>query len=131
MINVGEKTFTQTISNQTAGSAISYAVKFAYAGGMSVTKYYSYIVGNDCKLGSEETVAAKDHLFPNPVTDVLYLRLSDQRNTVTVYDLSGKILLKKEVPQTSNLEMSKLNAGMYIIKVEGSKRTNTYKILKQ
>ncbi|MGZ5193612.1 MAG: glycoside hydrolase family 16 protein, partial [Kaistella sp.] len=56
MINTGGKTFTQTISNQTAGSTINYAVKFAYAGGMSVTKYFSYIVGNTCKLGSGETV---------------------------------------------------------------------------
>lgn len=131
MINAGGKTFTQTISNQTAGSTINYAVKFAYAGGMSVTKYFSYIVGNTCKLGSGETVVAKDLLFPNPVTDTLNLKLSDHKNIVTVYDFSGKIIVRKEVPQTSNLDMSKFNAGMYIIKVESSKNTNTYKILKK
>jgi len=131
MINTGGKTFTQTISNQTAGSTINYAVKFAYAGGMSVTKYFSYIVGNTCKLGSGETVVAKDLLFPNPVTDTLNLKLSDHKNIVTVYDFSGKIIVRKEVPQTSNLDMSKFNAGVYIIKVESSKNTNTYKILKK
>ena len=41
--------FTLTISGQTIGSTISYAVKFAYAGGMSVTKYFPYIVGSSCE----------------------------------------------------------------------------------
>ncbi len=41
--------FTSTISGQTIGSTISYAVKFAYTGGMSVTKYFPYVVGSSCE----------------------------------------------------------------------------------
>lgn len=37
--------FTYTLTNQTPGSTINYACKFAYPGGLSVTKYFSYEVG--------------------------------------------------------------------------------------
>ena len=44
MTNVSGKIFTKTITGQTNGSTINYAVKFAFAGGLSVTKYFSYVV---------------------------------------------------------------------------------------
>ena len=49
MENVSGKIFTKTINGQTIGSTINYAVKFAYAGGMSVTKYFPYVVGSSCE----------------------------------------------------------------------------------
>ncbi|MDP2890026.1 MAG: hypothetical protein Q8P34_13815 [Bacteroidota bacterium] len=39
MTNIGGKKFTATISGQTARATIAYACKFAFSGGMSVTKY--------------------------------------------------------------------------------------------
>ena len=48
MSSVGNRTFRATLSNQTIGQTISYAVKFAFAGGLAVTKYYSYTVGDSC-----------------------------------------------------------------------------------
>ncbi|RDI52426.1 hypothetical protein DFR66_1103, partial [Flavobacterium glaciei] len=44
----GTRIFTQTISGQTQGDIISYAVKFAFAGGLSKTKYIKYEVGSFC-----------------------------------------------------------------------------------
>lgn len=46
MTNTTGNEFTASISNQSPGSVISYACKFAFAGGMSVTKYFSYRVGS-------------------------------------------------------------------------------------
>ncbi|WP_281240217.1 putative Ig domain-containing protein [Flavobacterium praedii] len=45
---VGSKIYTKTITGQTPGDVISYACKFAYAGGQSVTKYIKYEVGSYC-----------------------------------------------------------------------------------
>lgn len=53
MTNVSGNMFTYTITNQTIGSVINYVVKFAYAGGLSVTNYISYTVGENCSLGIE------------------------------------------------------------------------------
>src|SRR5690606_25384156 len=55
MANVSGNSFTYTITGQTNGATISYAVKFAYAGGLSVTRYFSYIVGEDCSLTVESS----------------------------------------------------------------------------
>jgi endoglucanase Acf2 len=45
---VSGKKFTKTISNQTAGATISYGCKFAFSGGLAVTEYLSYKVGDNC-----------------------------------------------------------------------------------
>lgn len=57
MDNVSGQTFSKTIGGQTIGSTISYACKFAYAGGLSVTKYIDYVVGDDCSGNSGDTEA--------------------------------------------------------------------------
>ncbi len=45
---LGNNTFSRTLTGQTIGSTISYACKFAFAGGLSATKYISYEVGSSC-----------------------------------------------------------------------------------
>ncbi|HRZ96744.1 MAG TPA: glycosyl hydrolase [Paludibacter sp.] len=57
MTNVGGKTFSTTISGQVAGSTIAYACKFAFSGGMSVTKYMTYEVGTNCGTIINDTQA--------------------------------------------------------------------------
>lgn len=40
--------FTKMLTGQTVGSKITVACKFEFAGGLSVTKDFTYTVGNDC-----------------------------------------------------------------------------------
>jgi hypothetical protein len=55
MERVAGKEFSTTLSNQTPGSTISYACKFAFTGGMSVTKYFTYEVGSEfCEAPCDE-----------------------------------------------------------------------------
>lgn len=132
MTNVSGKKFSSTIIGQTAGSTINYAVKFAYAGGMSVTKYYSYVVGDTCmSLGVTDFFKAKELLYPNPVENSLNLKLTENKNTVTLYDFSGKKLFEKNVGTTLDLDFSSFTAGTYLIRIENSKGANTYKIVKK
>ncbi|GEM_PF-2704677 len=47
MTKVSDNEFSATLSNQSSGSTIAYASKFAWAaGGLAVTKYFSYRVGS-------------------------------------------------------------------------------------
>lgn len=48
MTQIGDRKFTSTLGGLSPGTKISYACKFAYAGGMSVTKYILYEVGSNC-----------------------------------------------------------------------------------
>ena len=57
MENIGERQFQKVLTNQTAGQTISYACKFAFAGGLAVTRYIRYEVGDNCQ---EEVVLDSD-----------------------------------------------------------------------
>ena len=58
MDHVSGTTFTKTISGFSTGESITYAVKFAYAGGLSVTNEY-YTVGNNCNGSNSDTEGYK------------------------------------------------------------------------
>lgn len=131
MTNVSGKKFTHTITGQTIGSTINYAVKFAYAGGMSVTKYYSYVVGDECTLGVENFSTSQETVYPNPVETVLNLKLFEKKNTITLYDFSGKKVLQKDMKANSQIDMTSYPSGNYLIKIENSKGTSTHKFIKK
>ena len=48
MTLVSGQEYTITLSGQTLGNTLGLAVKFAYAGGLSVSNYYDYTVGDNC-----------------------------------------------------------------------------------
>ena len=55
MDHVSGTTFTKTISGFSTGESITYAVKFAYAGGLSVTNDMTYTLGNNCNGSNSDT----------------------------------------------------------------------------
>ncbi|MHA3789444.1 glycosyl hydrolase [Flavobacterium hauense] len=91
MDNVSGLNFSKTISGLTPGTTISYACKFAYAGGMSVTQYMTYIVGQNCNGSSGDTqapTAFTASLGTVTATSVeLLLNATDDSGTIT-YNIS-------------------------------------------
>jgi len=94
MTNTSGLVFTKTLGGFTEGETISYACKFAFAGGLAVTKYFSYEVGSDCSsLGTIDITLAKNlTLFPNPSSTMFSINNSSQieLNKVEIYSLLGK-----------------------------------------
>ena len=131
MTNVSGKIFTQTITGQTIGSTISYAVKFAFSGGMSVTKYLSYVVGSSCSLGVETSSELKQLCFPNPVENILYLELLDDQNQIILTDILGRKLVEDVVKSVHNLDMTAFKTGIYFLKVKNSHGIQNIKIIKK
>ncbi|MFZ9045435.1 MAG: glycosyl hydrolase [Cyclobacteriaceae bacterium] len=58
MTDEGNFTFSSIVRGVTAGQDISVACKFAFAGGLAVTKYVTYRVGDDCSGGGADDVEA-------------------------------------------------------------------------
>ena len=131
MTNVSGNSFTKTITGQTIGSTINYAVKFAYAGGLSVTKYISYVVGSNCSLGVVTSSELKQSYFPNPVEDILNLQLSDNQNEILLTDIMGRIQLQEVVSASHSIDMSTFNSGIYFLRVKNSHGTQNLKIIKK
>lgn len=131
MTNVVGNIFTKTITGQTTGSTINYAVKFAFAGGLSVTKYISYVIGSSCSLGVETSSELKQFTYPNPVENILHLELLDNQNQITLTNILGQKLMEAVVKSSHNLDMSNFKSGIYFLKVKNSNGTQNIKIIKK
>jgi beta-glucanase (GH16 family) len=131
MTNVSGNIFTKTITGQTVGATISYAVKFAFAGGLSVTKYFSYVVGSNCTLGIKTAVGFKQLYFPNPVENILHLQLPEEQNHIIMTNVLGQTLVEDTVKSFHTLDMSDFRPGIYFLKVDNSHGIQNLKIVKK
>ena len=130
MTNVSGNIYTYTITNQTVGSTISYATKFAYAGGLSVTSYFSYIVGDDCALSIDSSQELNLFSFLNPASDYIYLNQNVSIDKVEIYDSLGKLVLVSSNPNDS-ISIKNLSKGIYSITVfQGDKKSVKKMIVK-
>ena len=59
-------------------------------------------------------------IYPNPVQDHLFIKSKHQLNQITIYDLSGKKILKKSenLTKTTSIDTSKLKTGVYLLQVK-------------
>mgnify|MGYP001168397595 FL=1 len=118
-------TFTTTVTGFTSGETISYACKFAFAGGMAVTKYFSYQVGDVCALSADalDNIAGL-RIYPNPAKEVVYVSVAEGTlDKLELYSLSGKKV--KEIRSNSNyIQVGDLSSGLYLLKVyQGGKHS--------
>jgi hypothetical protein len=131
MVNVSGKIFAATLNGLNPGATISYACKFAYAGGMSVTKYISYVVGSNCgTVGVMTRPELKQTVYPNPVQKELHLQLLDQQNRLILMDMSGHTLSDNVVPANYTLDMSAYKTGIYLLRIENKHGIQYKKVIK-
>ena len=76
--------------------------------------------------------------YPNPVTDHLILKISDdtsyeRRLTATLYDMKGSLIKQQIVVNNeTTIDMADQKAGIYFLKISGEnqKEIKTFKIIK-
>jgi beta-glucanase (GH16 family) len=122
--------FTQTITNQTIGATISYAVKFAYAGGLSVTNFYSYVVGSDCSLGTENSFKSNDFSFKNPAINFLEIQSKGTIDKIEIYSMTG-VLVKTATDISDKTDITNLPSGIYILTIYSGTQKSVKKLLVQ
>lgn len=68
----------------------------------------------DPEMGSEEIVLKNGLIvYPNPAEEIVWVRAQqDEVSQITLYDLSGKLLLQSD---QSSLDVSALSSGVYIL----------------
>ncbi len=68
-------------------------------------------------------------IFPNPVKDVLYLKLQQNSNIeALIYNMQGSLLVKQQIHNLlSEIDIHHLNPGIYILTIG----TETLKFVKQ
>ena len=117
MTNVGGKKFAITLSGKTAGSVIKVACKFAFAGGMSVTKQLSYTVGNSCSASALETITDSDiQIYPNPASNWLNIKAASVISEIQLKNLLGQTVKVLNVSGlTQVVDISDIPNGNYLI----------------
>lgn len=126
----GNLVFSKTVGGYQSGDVISYAVKFAFAGGLAVTKYFQYQVGSSCTLSVDETYYDSSvYIYPNPTKGAIYISATDEV-FVEVFDLVGKKVL---VSNAKKLDFSPYNSGVYFLKISDKNRIlmQVIKLVKQ
>ena len=92
------------------------------------------------KIWSSETLSNNDvedntvefRLYPNPVQDKLNLRAQDNIENVSIYNMLGQEVLRQAPNKNSSeVDMSALQAGSYFVKVTIDGVTETKQIIKR
>ncbi|OBQ52216.1 T9SS type A sorting domain-containing protein [Tamlana sp. s12] len=90
------------------------------AGSHEITKgdtanlYYMNLEYDTLSIDSEQSNTMK--LYPNPVTDYLYIKASAQVEKVEIYSIQGVLVQKLESKNLHQLNLSELKTGAYLIK---------------
>ncbi|MBL4716143.1 MAG: PKD domain-containing protein [Bacteroidia bacterium] len=73
----------------------------------------------------------KLRIYPNPSSGLFTISYDElsKIKSVSLTDITGKVIFRKEQPQLDNLEVKIGNAGVYIIKVETEHQTINKKIV--
>tara|TARA_R110002072_G_scaffold266303_1_gene425197 strand:- start:46704 stop:50543 length:3840 start_codon:yes stop_codon:yes gene_type:complete len=88
-------------------------------------------------LGLEENTVDYIQIFPNPTTSSIFISnpVSENQFEITLYDLKGKVLYSQsEVlidSSTTEIDVQKLEDGIYIIRLSNQSIDKTYRIVKQ
>jgi hypothetical protein len=132
MSEVSPKKFSQTVSGLTNGESISYACKFAFAGGLAVTKYFSYTVGSNCTLSTDNTILQQSvKIFPNPTKNILNISSPIKPITkVQIYSVIGKKILEFN-RNLEKLNIEELSSGLYLMKISSDESNYIIKIIKE
>jgi hypothetical protein len=69
-------------------------------------------------------------VFPNPVADILNIENSEKAE-IKLFDSAGKVVLKQENVQHTQLNISDLQTGIYFLTVKSATSSETFKIVKQ
>ena len=129
---VSGQTFSKTLSGFSANEVLSIGCKFAFQGGLAVTKYFSYTVGNDCVLSvNEQDLLGSVSIYPNPVKNILYVNSPKQNLTsIEVYSLLGQQVLQTST-NLSEINIGELANGLYMLKMYSGNSVIIKKFLKE
>ena len=81
-------------------------------------------------LSTEDNDAVKIKLYPNPVTDFLLIKNTDEIESVYIYDAIGRLLLQ-ENQNFNKIDVSLLDSGMLFVKINSISETITFKVIKK
>lgn len=128
MNQVSGNVYSATLTGLAMGTTISYAVKFAYAGGMSVTTYYSYVVGDNCTMGVSEFQRSSTVRIQNPASEYMKVYSEFPIQKIEIFTLDGKLV--SDIRQDfDRISIHNLAKGIYLVKVDQEYNSEVIKVI--
>lgn len=127
----GGKTFVQMTPQVNgilmAGSAMAVSNSSIYICGLSDI----YVYGNKVTSSKNQVAINNFHVFPNPCQNTLHLESTENYNSYTLTDVTGK-LIKRGFAEDSKIDVSQIKSGMYILTTTNPEgNMSSVKILKE
>jgi hypothetical protein len=120
--------FAGSTSTNASVTGTNPLVQFAYSGGMSVTNYYTYVVGSNCALQVASIQEPLDFSFLNPVEDYIKIHAEDIIDKVEVYNMTGVLVLETKT-DTNNIDIKNLSQGIYLLAVHSGDKRSVKKMI--
>ena len=70
-------------------------------------------------------------ISPNPAKDVIRIQSGSSKNTVVIYDMLGNKVLNTTLENQSQLDISRLNTGVYMVEVYSTNGYAKMKLIKR
>lgn len=114
-----------TFTANTSSSSTNCAVSDSSTAGVSFTVTGGVSTG----IGKYESSSLK--FWPNPVKDKIYSTSFEKFETLTIMDLTGRIVKKESLPQDCTaIDVLDLPAGCYIVRLYGKEEPGQIRIVK-
>ncbi len=127
-------TTSETI-NYTATANTYYARVVGWSGAFNATSCYTLKVQLGTASKQEDLITSENiTVFPNPVLDKVTVRIKDLEGSaaIRVFDMYGRMVMQQSSSQPlTQLDVSKLSSGIYLIKVMNGGKESTMKIVKE
>ncbi len=135
-VNSGVTNTSQSYTYDIPSSSAS--TKFAFLatdGTVDDTNDYDFFIDNfkvETTLGTSTFNDKSFAYYPNPVKNVLHLSYNKNITNVAVFNLLGQEVATKSINATqSQIDMSNLSKGTYLVKVTAENQVKTIKVIKE
>ena len=98
----------------------------------SGSAFFDDISINYAPLGVQDVSATSWNIYPNPVESVLNLSGLEEANSLTIFDISGKLLMYQADAFIANkytMDVSSLNSGVYFVRLNTTAGTAIKKLV--
>ncbi len=124
--------------SQTNLTASLFVDNLGYSNGLAVynNELYCAIVSKNKVVRISLTLGTKEiqdvdkiSVYPNPVENYMHVITTEKVESLALYSIDGKLILRNE--KSNYFDMSKLQKGIYLVKIKTEKGTYSKKVIKK
>ena len=115
---LGSTQVSATLSDLIPSTTYYYRASVADGSTTQTGEIYSFTTASD-PLAGLDNPKSMFALYPNPTTDGFTIAAGEQTATVSIYDLSGALMLTQQAKGETYINMSSLQKGVYMVKANG------------